>query len=186
MNSKPLEFIQQLTRYKNRFPRERLVAGFFDLVHSQSECIARSCFTDGHITASACVVNQRLDQCLLIKHQKLRKWLQLGGHIEDNESPLAASVREAIEESGLSMTPLSSEIFDLDIHDIPPNAREFAHRHYDVRFLLTSRDDTSVRLSELSGDFVKWVALRDVSKYTTERSIHRLIEKTTNLQLEIH
>lgn len=172
-------------RYKNRFPQESLIASFVDLLQSQSNCFSRSCFTDGHITASAWVVNQSCDKCLLIKHHKFRKWLQLGGHIEDGELPLAAAVREANEESGLPMTPLSKEIFDLDIHDIPANPREPAHRHYDVRFLLTTWDDIPIRLHELVGDPVKWILLSEVSKYTTERSIHRLTDKTTSLQQEI-
>src|SRR5262245_36005362 len=40
---------------------------------------------------------------LLIHHRKLDKWLPLGGHIELNEDPEAAALREAKEESGLDV-----------------------------------------------------------------------------------
>ncbi len=38
---------------------------------------------------------------LLHFHRKLGKWLPPGGHIEDNELPDAAAVREVVEETGI-------------------------------------------------------------------------------------
>ena len=40
---------------------------------------------------------------LLIHHRKLNKWLPLGGHIELDEDPEQAALREAEEESGLQV-----------------------------------------------------------------------------------
>jgi 8-oxo-dGTP pyrophosphatase MutT (NUDIX family) len=40
---------------------------------------------------------------LLIHHRKLDKWLPLGGHIELDEDPEQAALREAREESGLEV-----------------------------------------------------------------------------------
>ena len=40
---------------------------------------------------------------LLIHHRKLNKWLPLGGHIELDEDPEQAAIREAREESGLEV-----------------------------------------------------------------------------------
>ena len=40
---------------------------------------------------------------LLIHHRKLNKWLPLGGHIELDEDPEIAALREAKEESGLEV-----------------------------------------------------------------------------------
>ena len=42
-------------------------------------------------------------QVLLIHHRKLDQWLPLGGHIELDEDPEQAAVREAREESGLEV-----------------------------------------------------------------------------------
>jgi 8-oxo-dGTP pyrophosphatase MutT (NUDIX family) len=42
-------------------------------------------------------------QILLIHHRKLDKWLPLGGHIELDEDPEQAALREAKEESGLDV-----------------------------------------------------------------------------------
>ena len=46
------------------------------------------------------VLNSRV---LLIHHRKLDKWLPLGGHIELEEDPEQAALREAREESGLEV-----------------------------------------------------------------------------------
>ncbi|HEX4997080.1 MAG TPA: NUDIX domain-containing protein [Terriglobia bacterium] len=40
---------------------------------------------------------------LLVHHRKLDKWLPLGGHIELDEDPEQAALREAREESGLEV-----------------------------------------------------------------------------------
>jgi len=40
---------------------------------------------------------------LLVHHRKLNHWLPLGGHIELDEEPETAALREAFEESGLEV-----------------------------------------------------------------------------------
>jgi hypothetical protein len=50
---------------------------------------------------------------------------------------LAVALREAREESGLSgIEPVTREIYDVDIHEIPPFKDVPSHYHFDVRFLL--------------------------------------------------
>jgi len=43
------------------------------------------------------------NKVLLIHHRKLNKWLPLGGHIELDEDPEIAALREAKEESGFEV-----------------------------------------------------------------------------------
>ena len=52
-------------------------------------------------TASVFIVNG--NAVLLRKHEKYDKWLQPGGHIELDEDPAQAAVREAKEETGLDV-----------------------------------------------------------------------------------
>jgi 8-oxo-dGTP pyrophosphatase MutT (NUDIX family) len=52
-------------------------------------------------TAAIFVVHQ--SKVLLIHHRNLNKWLPLGGHIELDEDPETAALREAKEESGLEV-----------------------------------------------------------------------------------
>jgi len=43
------------------------------------------------------------DKVLLVHHRKLNKWLPIGGHIELDEDPEQAALREAKEESGFEV-----------------------------------------------------------------------------------
>jgi 8-oxo-dGTP pyrophosphatase MutT (NUDIX family) len=52
-------------------------------------------------TVAIFVVHER--KVLLIHHRKLNAWLPLGGHIELDEDPEQAALREAREESGLEV-----------------------------------------------------------------------------------
>src|SRR4051812_14987255 len=52
-------------------------------------------------TVAIFVVQQ--EQVLLVHHRKMNRWLPLGGHIELDEDPEAAALREAQEESGLDV-----------------------------------------------------------------------------------
>ncbi|MSS70484.1 MAG: NUDIX domain-containing protein [Candidatus Latescibacteria bacterium] len=47
------------------------------------------------------------DRTLLIYHKKIRMWLPPGGHIDPNELPCDAAVREVREETGLEVELLS-------------------------------------------------------------------------------
>ena len=42
------------------------------------------------------------DRVLMVRHRKLQLWLPPGGHINENELPDEAAVREVLEETGLT------------------------------------------------------------------------------------
>lgn len=52
-----------------------------------------------HFTVAVFIVHQR--RVLLHYHRRLGKWLPPGGHVEDNELPDDAAVREVYEETGV-------------------------------------------------------------------------------------
>ena len=45
---------------------------------------------DGHITASAMVIDPEAGRVLLTLHKKLRMWLQTGGHCEPGDATLVS------------------------------------------------------------------------------------------------
>lgn len=92
----------------------------------------------GHLTGSAFVVDPERRRFLLVRHRKLGKWIQPGGHADGDPDLLAVAAREVEEETGLSPRPVDGRVFDLDIHTIPPRPKVPAHRHYDVRFLFVA------------------------------------------------
>jgi 8-oxo-dGTP pyrophosphatase MutT (NUDIX family) len=56
-----------------------------------------------HVDFTVAIFVVRDGKLLLIHHRNLDKWLPLGGHIDLNEDPEAAALREAKEESGLDV-----------------------------------------------------------------------------------
>ncbi|MEZ5401995.1 MAG: NUDIX hydrolase [Bryobacteraceae bacterium] len=131
----------------------------------------------GHVTGSAWVLDPTGARVLLTFHRKLERWLQLGGHVEDDETVPAAALREAHEESGLNGIVLAAEtVFDVDIHAIPATPKRAAHLHYDVRFLCLA-PAAEPRPNEESRE-VRWVPLDEVSTLNPDASMIRMLAKT--------
>ncbi len=61
-----------------------------------------------HFTVAVYVI--RRNKVLLHFHKKLKKWLPPGGHIEINELPDAAAIREVKEETGLNIKLIGTKL----------------------------------------------------------------------------
>lgn len=164
-----------LGRYRERHPGEEAAHRFERFVRRQPRCFERDCWEDGHVTASAALLDPSQGAMLMTLHAKLGRWLQLGGHADGETDALAVACREAGEESGLDVTPASPEPIDVDIHAIPPHGGDPAHFHYDVRFVLLA--EVGVPLATEESLRLEWVPLDRLAALTTEESVLRLAAK---------
>lgn len=177
MHREPL--LKQLRSYEpsdsyERNMRDRIIA----FVEAHADCFERTQLS-GHITASALIVNAQRTHTLLTHHHKLEKWLQLGGHADGDPDPLNVAMREAEEESGLmEIAPVTTAIFDVDIHPIPARKLEPEHFHYDIRFLFEADDRQPLVITAESKELA-WIPLSEIERYTIEESMLRMIRKVT-------
>ncbi len=178
MNRKSL--IKQLERYTTEWPEEKkMQSRMLEFLQRAADAYHRSCL-EGHMTASAWILNEKKDAVLLLHHAKLNKWLQPGGHADGNENLAEVALKEAQEETGLSSVCLDSEhIYDIDIHTIPARKQEPEHFHFDVRFLIRA-DINEPLLQNEESNALKWVALTEIEKFTKEHSVLRMLYKLKN------
>ena len=69
---------------------------FQSFIENHEDCFSRSLLV-GHVTASAWLffLNEDRSKALLMHHRKLDRWLQLGGHCEnEDEDVLSTSIRK--------------------------------------------------------------------------------------------
>ncbi|ATL85380.1 putative NUDIX hydrolase [Streptomyces malaysiensis subsp. malaysiensis] len=130
---------------------------------------------DGHITASALVVDPERERVLLTLHRKLRMWLQMGGHCEPGDTTLAgAALREATEESGIEgLTLLPDGPVRLDRHHTP------CAWHLDVQYAVVAPRGAVTAISDESLD-LRWFGYDEVADVADE-SVRLLVTRTRAL-----
>ncbi len=119
-------------------------------------------------TVAIFVVHDR--KILLIHHRKLNAWLPLGGHIELDEDPEQAALREAKEESGLDVVLLGERPPTtgpgtralitprfLDIHRISET-----HEHIGMIYWARPRDSAQAKCATEEHHDIRWCSEREL------------------------
>lgn len=137
-----------------------------------------------HYTASAVVFNDN-GEVLLVHHNKLRKWLYPGGHVDPNESLGEAAIRELTEETGIRGVVLGETTFrhHAVAGHIPPwaiiemgvtDSKHGPHRHIDMVYVCEhTGGDLVPQLEEVGG--ARWVPIADVAGLPTPVELPELV-----------
>ncbi len=154
-----------LGRYAARDPEEehdrlRLLA----LAQGTEDPWARS--LPLHLTASALVVHPPSFRILLRWHERLRQWMQVGGHGDAGEGdPLKIALREAEEETGLpdlrshqAVSDQEGRLVQVVVVPVPKSGDEPAHEHGDLRYILVT-DSPELARPESPRAELKWLSL---------------------------
>ncbi len=123
------------------------------------------------------------NKVLLRKHDKYKLWLSVGGHVELDEDPNQAALREVKEEVGLNVTLYKDKNFQFFQSKgykelIPPqflnrNRINESHEHVTLTYFAKSGTD-KLELSEQEiSDECKWFSLEELdnSKYGVAEQI---------------
>lgn len=139
------------------------------------------------LTVSAFILNPAGD-IFVLKHKKLERWMQPGGHVELAEDPWTALLREIEEETGYtpgqlllhcpSMNTINN--FEKDpkvFHPYPMSFNTHSvgqgdHFHTDLGYAFTVLD-TEPELEQAEGESrdIRWLSLSDID--STEYNIPR-------------
>ena len=138
-----------------------------------------------HFTATTFVVYK--NRTLLHMHRNLGMWLPPGGHIDRDELPHIAAVREVLEETGLEVQIVHDKprIFSDNAKEIPAprhllleNINPF-HQHIDMIYFARA---TSLDYQPHHGESLelKWFSLEDLKADEIESDIRLLGEEAIN------
>lgn len=133
----------------------------------------RTCL-EGHLTASAILVDASATKVLLTHHKKLGRWLQLGGHCDGDADLARVALREATEESGIDGLGIDPVPIDVDVHVIPAREGEPEHLHLDTRFLVRAPAGAVERASDESLE-LRWFDRDEARAIDTDDSVRRLL-----------
>lgn len=141
-------------------------------------------------TVSALIV--RLDfaepKVLLHRHKILNKYLQIGGHIELDETPWQAIIHEIKEESGydinqlkilqpkrrlerLTETKLHPYPISIDTHNFDPT-----HFHTDLKYAFTTKEKPKYALGKNESTDLRWFSRKEVNELTDKDTYLNMIE----------
>ena len=140
-----------------------------------------------HFTATGIVFNSK-KEVLMIFHKKFKLWLLPGGHIDENELPTEAVLREVFEETGVraSLIPNkrgvaehSQNVKELDLPFTAITANFEGDKSYnicDMTFLCRALN-TDLTPQENEVDSVGWFSIEQASKLKTFDDIFPTIVK---------
>jgi 8-oxo-dGTP pyrophosphatase MutT (NUDIX family) len=144
-----------------------------------------------HFTASGFVLQNR--RILLVNHRKHRAWFYPGGHVEPNETPDEACVREVFEETGIHCRILSPRDETLgepglvEVLHVPwmvlceriPSSAEPEHCHIDFAYVCEplSGEGTALAENTRETDGIGWFTLAEAQQLPLFPDFRRQIAK---------
>lgn len=119
------------------------------------------------LTVCACIMAEQ--KLLLILHRKLKLWLFPGGHIEKDETPDAAVLREAAEEVGLAVELVKEHADkgpgEIEVLAVPfyVNLHSVGDHHHVGLFYLCTAPRAAVQLNAGESDAYRWLSAEETA-----------------------
>lgn len=108
-------------------------------------------------------------------HVKANYWIPPGGHVDPEETPHDAALRELKEELKYVIRPNQMIFFDLSIHSID-DPKRVCQTHYDFWYYFLS---PKIEFHFDRGEFydARWIHLNDALTLTKSKNVKRIVSK---------
>ncbi len=119
-----------------------------------------------HFCVSVFVYDKNNKKFLLVHHKKMNIWVQPGGHVEENEDPEEAAIREVYEETGVKIKLIGKRI-PRDCDYIVPlaiqkNIVDDHHIHMDFVYAAYLDSDNKLILNKDESTDINWFTLEEI------------------------
>lgn len=175
-------FLKQLRGYTpcNAQEEADLSAFMYFLKHNPDVLSRQN--PNGHITASAWLVNASKDKVVLIYHNLYDSWAWTGGHADGDGDLLQVAIKEAMEETGLTnIRALDNAFYSIEVLNVQGHVKKgqtiAPHIHYNVTYLLEADESESLRHKPDENAGVSWFALEDAVNASTEPYLQKVYRK---------
>ncbi len=137
--------------------------------------MVKKCITSG------CIIIKD-GKTLLLRHMKLNKWLYPGGHVEENETPVEAAIREAKEETGYNVRIIyKNRLRLMKKHSIEQPSpicilyqnvyyKTGRHMHFDMPYLVKPVGRQG-RLAKGESNALRWVKESEIDGLDTYENV---------------
>ncbi len=103
----------------------------------------------------------------MIHHNIRNTWAWTGGHADGDPDLLAVAGREAVEETGINVMPISAEIASVDIFTVTRHFRKGryvnSHLHLSIAYLFTADENALPIVKEDENSAVEWFPVERIN-----------------------
>ena len=130
-----------------------------------------------HITSSGFILNKSLSKVLMIHHNIRKTWAWTGGHADGDSDLLAVATREAFEETGVNVTPISTNIASVDVLAVSRHFKNNkyinAHLHLSIAYLFSADEEETLVVKPDENSGVEWFPIGKINEELfTDRDVY--------------
>ncbi len=144
-------------------------------------CYDRDRSPDLHVTASAFIVDRDVTRVLFAHHRIYDSYGWLGGHTDGQCDLQAVSLREAVEECGITPIAWTCEPIGIEVLDVPAHSRRgvqvAAHRHANVTYAWIADPAQPLRVNESEHVCAAWLEIDRLESYVREAHMMPIYRK---------